>query len=341
MSHYYGTLYRELTRFPQMQAADLPYGSLAHLSPNVQLKSKYDLVEAHQHEVSGCTAFREMTPFFFPANTNETIKEVANSHWSMWQPICPPFQKCFLEFEASLFNERAASRLKIFSDETGFGKIWRVGAAISNTMVSFSFMGQKKAFITPMMLVMKEDRSSAEYAPDTLGVWGWGYDKAYGNGQWPPFDTAFAGSTLGKDLEMRMCMIGKDAAYEMDDWLAEGMVHVFEGIAKYTLAALAILNAPRASELTFAKTPSRMIKDKIVRYPDLRLVVVKPNTPRKVYEHARANNQPAHPKRLHDVRQHLRRYKTGKIVVVRSHQRGDEELGVVKKQYIVEDNQNA
>jgi hypothetical protein len=42
------------------------------------------------------------------------------------------------------------------------------------------------------------------------------------------------------------------------------------------------------------------------------------------------------PHRLHDVRGHQRRYKSGKVVFVRAHQRGDERIGVVTKTYKIQ-----
>lgn len=43
-----------------------------------------------------------------------------------------------------------------------------------------------------------------------------------------------------------------------------------------------------------------------------------------------------HRKRFHDVRAHMRRLHSGKLVPVRSHHRGDKTLGVVTKDYLVE-----
>lgn len=74
--------------------------------------------------------------------------------------------------------------------------------------------------------------------------------------------------------------------------------------------------------------------DRLYPHVELRSAVIEAARRRYDALHAEATT-PGSPKRLHPVREHLRRYRTGKVVRVRQHMRGDASLGLIDRSHYV------
>ncbi|NJM10595.1 MAG: hypothetical protein HC889_00580 [Synechococcaceae cyanobacterium SM1_2_3] len=194
------------------------------------------------------------------------------------------------------------------------------------------------AHVLPFALVLDRDRvgpppkageeaEAQEFVESQ--VWGEGYRRVHG--ELPPFSIVPSVAALnGREVGKGHAGAEKERA----------IVREFAGVCSHLCASLALINAPKATELVQAGKTSTFVAGKVRRFPQTNLVVIRPDAIRRVYAESR-KNIPANPKRLHDVREHLRRYKSGKVVVVRSHERGDETLGPkVQKRFIVERDPN-
>ena len=114
------------------------------------------------------------------------------------------------------------------------------------------------------------------------------------------------------------------------------------------LAMIALLNVERSTVIvppTYRDGRTIVGKENVPRYRPT-VVVIRPDAPRRVSKGAKHAQPTGIKKREHDVHAHLRRYRNpdGSIrrtVKVRSHTRGDPELGRVVKQYLVEADPNA
>ena len=142
--------------------------------------------------------------------------------------------------------------------------------------------------------------------------------------------------------DIKTHVIGKDTSLMNGSTIShEQIMGHIPGLARLLCAALAFINTPRAVE--FVDQPgktSTFIGGEIRPYPKRQLIVIRPDGVRTVKRAAQQRNTPPTPKREHDVRSHLRHYKSGKVAVVRSHRRGDADLGTVRSEYIVEKDPN-
>lgn len=118
------------------------------------------------------------------------------------------------------------------------------------------------------------------------------------------------------------------------------ILHEVAGDARTAIAILAYMNADRNEErVVTQRKKTTMLGGKFYPYPKTNLVVIRPGSTKRVYEYVERND-PLNNRRLHEVRRHIRKLKTGKFVVVRPHKRGNAELGEVTKRYIVERDPN-
>ena len=121
----------------------------------------------------------------------------------------------------------------------------------------------------------------------------------------------------------------KDTYLMPDASLAE-----FAGVVRFGLSMLALLNSERETVDAVGYKKATFRGGKVVKLPKTRLVVIRPDAARKVYE---KRDVPTGIKKCdHPVRRHLRRYANGKLVWVREHRRGDPLLGTVEHKYILE-----
>jgi hypothetical protein len=118
------------------------------------------------------------------------------------------------------------------------------------------------------------------------------------------------------------------------------ILYEFAGDVRVALAILAYMNADRDQEQIFTqKKKSTFLGGKVYPYPKTNLVVIRPGSTQRIYER-NERHDPLNNRRLHEVRRHVRKLKTGKFVIVRPHKRGNAELGEVTKRYIVEKDPN-
>jgi len=254
----------------------------------------------------------EATCFTFPKSANDTLYELSNNHWNKWGPLVAPFRHTWIEWSTVVSRNLRVNPSEMVEHE---------GMMIVDDTAMFFCGYQDSAVVLPFMMGLKPhqiinkktvDRMKGDVSSATQHLWGTNYEKVYGDGEFPPYPV------VGPE--------NIDGIY---------LTTEFSGIARYGAACLAFLNAPRATELVVAEPKKTMIGGSIRPYPKTNLVVIRPDGVRRVYQNSRQNTL-SMGKRLHEVRQHLRRYKSGKIAIVRSHRRGNEELGVVSKEYIVE-----
>lgn len=115
------------------------------------------------------------------------------------------------------------------------------------------------------------------------------------------------------------------------------------GQVRVALALFALLNRNRETVIV---PPNQRDGRTVVRGRNVpkykpHLVVLRPDAIRRVTEpNADDETLAGVRKRAHEVRRHIRRYRNGKEVWVREHNRGDPALGVVQKRYVVEADPN-
>jgi hypothetical protein len=251
-----------------------------------------------------------------------------------------PLNDCLIEWNTVGMlqsSEKAGMTVVWNGDPNDF--IDRTGMIIRNNKIFFAscFTNKKIVFPYVINLDIPRDETCATQRLYENTVYGVRYKIIHGTV--PPFRLTniwdhpeVIGSIISRD--------DIDYLNKIPDSQVNNLLHEVAGDARTALAILAYMNADSKEEaVTTQHKKSTFLSGKVYPYPKTNLVVIRPGSTKRVYEYVERND-PLNNRRLHEVRRHIRKLKTGKFVVVRPHKRGNAELGEVTKRYIVEKDPN-
>lgn len=286
--------------------------------------------------------------------------------WQGWIPkAVPPFEDMLIEWRPLDMVEAMAQRADASFLKASFHDVVRMpgqvivpariesrpdtddlfaveGMLVSGNTITFhagsspnSSSGMRRTSITlPFEVRVGEPRDAEDPSQRTLEelIWGSGYEKVMGS---YPNIRVTASRLRGAPAEIRkglrhVSFRGAQTVLLPDMGLVE-----FAGVARFGMAILALINAERHNEIIIAES-TKTFRGNMRRLPAMRLVVIRPDTVRRVYTAQDDSPESCVARREHGVRRHLRRYKSGRTTWVREHVRGDASLGSIKKRYIVE-----
>lgn len=278
----------------------------------------------------------KLNHFEVDTNAYTTIQRLSYEPWREWiGAAIAPFDNCLIEWKTwnmlqAISNLGGSIGGSIYNANLPKDLVERTGIIIKNNKIIFVILMYNKIFVMPFVLNLDltSDNSSTQHLYEET-VYGINYKKV--NGSCPPFlldDITNHGNLFTFDYEN----LRKMKTYE---FLSE-----CAGDARTALAILAYINADKKQEQVFVqRKKSTLIGTNIYPYPKTNLVIIRPGSTQRIYEREERHD-PLNNRRLHEVRSHVRKLKTGKCVIVRPHKRGNAELGEVTKRYIVERDPN-
>lgn len=240
------------------------------------------------------------------------------NHEEWLSAAVPPFERCTITFNPAAFIDGADAHVVAVIDE---GRV-RTYLVAENTVMP-----------TPFDIRLHEELAEdaigpgereADDAQMTVLAWGTTYARDHGMPASPAVRVL---------KELPYTRAPRNATFQC----------AFEcaGQLRVLLAMFALLNAERPAGVDpDTQREGRAILGglSVPKYKP-RVVVLRPDAPRRVTSSVHEWSSGIK-KREHEVRRHLRRYKSGKTVWVREHVRGDAALGRVEKQYLVEADPN-
>jgi len=283
--------------------------------------------------LAGSAMPKDTVHFVTERSAADAAQEISMQPWQDWiKKAQPPFGSMVIEWKPIDMIESMKRYGNRFAYTAPSGKIatrtepetdglFDVEAmVITDSKIWFhigAFSGQSMNIMLPWVIELNKPRDPSD--PDQIAfeklAFGVGYEKQFGS---------YPDVRIRRDYSQ----VKTKFATIPDEMLTE-----FAGIVRFGLAMLALINTERETIPTVGYKRSTLKNGKIIKLPETRLVVIRPDSARKVYE----KSEPTGIKhRDHEVRRHLRNYKNGKTAWVREHRRGDKSIGTVNKRYIVE-----
>lgn len=265
----------------------------------------------------------EMKIFQIDDSAAKMAQELSRTDWREWLPLAvPPYEACFIEWSPRAYIP-------------GPDVIPQLGMAIYQKTARL-IMQARKVEYGPFCWVWEapgvdSNRPTAAYDPGmdsiTAMAWAQGYVAQYGCPDYPVMGTHTDNLGFKKTAADKMRFLG--------------LANECQGQARVGLAILALMNVDRERIFVPANAEPQgraMFKNRTVPRYRPNLVVIRPDAPRRIYEQIEERRGMGPKRKEHDVRAHTRTLRDGRIIKVRSHERGDPALGRVTKRYIVEQN---
>lgn len=269
-----------------------------------------------------------------PESYGEMVEWVVSTHWTKWwDSAIPAFPTMFIEsqignFYDSILPTKAQFLLtyNLTEDEVRKGYVgWLYCDGAVMSLVGTS----KRALILPTCysrngkdnLLISREGDPEGALPLTGRSIGWA--NKLGEEDYPP-DFGF-GFLKNREEEVE--------SYKKDPEELMRFIVGSKGDARMAFGVLAFLNRKTEIQSSFsAKSIVRGIPTPGMTYNIVRL---KKEPPVVLEEGGPADSAISTPRREHEVRGHVRTYKSGRKIWVRDHKRGDANLGRVDKEYVL------
>lgn len=277
---------------------------------------------AHTKHTDLKASLHRALKFVIPAGLEQEVYALSVTDWHDWLPIArPPYETTWVETEATYLTSENTGGLRKPSYEHPIRHGWEI--------VRYGLAGFADYTQEPMALGYLA--SSMEYVEE--------FRQQQPIGQWrhlkPEEGAAIA---WGQPLVAKYGIppIAMTVAHESAGYLNEII-----GSVRMGFAALAYINTLRVTQpsgyTTARPCPTSVVNGKTTPKMDFHVVKLHREPTIVLEQGDGSTNGHGHstPKREHDVRGHQRKYKSGKVVWVREHKRGDASLGRIEKEYVV------